>query len=178
MAVKRPASRSRASSALPQRRIENWRSLEALHQELDPPHVVDPRTRLHLVGVLGGGEDALPLGALGALVWQVESRALAPPIEEQIGMGCLDAAQVVEIVVLAEQGVAPLLGSSLQHGHRIAADRAIDPFAACLELVHGEIRSSHRSPLLVSHVPASGDVSRSSVSPHRRRQRAKWIGWL
>ena len=149
----------------PQRRVEHSRPIEKSAQLLDAMHRVHAGQGTRRISVVRREELALVLLALLRLMRQEQRARLRAAIEQQVGVGRLDAAEVVEVVRLPEKVVAALLLRALDQSHRIAADGVEHAPAPAGELVRGEVFLEHGG------FPLTGTASTHPTRARARRTR-------
>ena len=120
---------------------------EGLAEQVRPRHRVDAAELRHELRVLR--RQDLPLHPLGPLVAvrEEDRRPPARPVEEEVRVRHLDAAQVVEVVGLPEAQVALGGRRSLHERDALRPDRVVDLRPAGGELLGGEVRGEQRRVL-------------------------------
>ena len=142
---------------------------QGLAEEIRGRHRVDAGELRDELGVLGGEELALRPLAPFVPVRQEQSRAPAGAVEEEVGVGHLDAAEVVEVVRLAEAQVALGRRRSLEEGQALGSDRVEDLRAASGELLRRKVRREERGVL------GGGQRRRREDGDHERRRDRAFI---
>src|SRR5262249_18620821 len=101
-----------------------------------------------LLGVLRG--EHLPFAQLAPFVAmrKVERGLAGSAVQDEVRVGNLDAAEVIEVVGLSEARVPERSRRSLHDRDRVLPDRVIDGRPPRSELLRRKVRSEKREPLL------------------------------
>ena len=123
-------------------------SRQVLGQQVRPGDGVHSRELHHFLGVLS--REHLPLAALPPVVsvGQVEGRLARGAVQQEVGVGDLDAGEVVEVVRLPEPGVPGRRRRPLENRDGALPDGVVHARAARGELLRGKVRREERETFL------------------------------
>ena len=141
------------------------------------PTASHARELLDLLGVFGREHPALALLAALAAVGEEQSRLLRRAVEKQVRVRHLDAAEVVELVGLAEARVARGARRALEDGEGVRADRLVDLRAPRRELFGREIGGEEREALLGKEGAGARNRIRTASSQRRSGMNPSWNLW-
>ena len=140
-----------------------------LSEEIGPRDLVDARELPDLLRVFH--REHLALAALAPLVsvGQVQGRLSRHAVQDEIGVGHLDAAEVVEVGRLPETRVALRRRGSLEDRHGALADRVVHGGPPRREFLGRKVRREEGEPFLGREGPREGQrEGEEEGSPHGR----------